>query len=73
MASRKASGADDKLRGETQEATRGRELGRGRVIPEEGMLTWLQDSLDMISLMAIVAVPGLPQFFLSPAPSLFFS
>lgn len=73
MASREASGADDQLERETQGATRVRELERGRLTPEEGMLTWLQDSLDMISLMATVAVPGLPQFFLSPAPSLIFS
>ena len=52
---------------------KGRELGGGgRLGPEGGKLTWLQDSLDMISLMATVAVPGLPQGFLFPAPSLIF-
>lgn len=62
MASREVSGADDQLGRETQEVARGRELGRGRLTPEEGMLTWLQDSLDTISLMATVAVPDLPGF-----------
>lgn len=51
---------------------RGRELGRGSLGPEGGQLTWLQASLDMISLMAVVAVPGRGQVFLFPAPSVVF-
>lgn len=52
---------------------RGRELGRGRLGPEGGKLTQLQDSLDMISLVATGAVPSLPQVSLSPALPLFSS
>lgn len=51
---------------------RGRDLGRDRLGPQGGQLTWLQDSLGMISLMAVVAVPGRVHVFLFPAPSLIF-
>lgn len=49
-----------------------REPGRDRLGPEERKLIQLHDSMDMISLMATVAVPGLPQVSPSPVPSFIF-